>query len=184
MGAHQAQLDADRLGEADDGVLGRRVSGDAGGPEPARLRGEVDDVPAVAGEHPREPQLHPEDHPVEVDVDGAPRGEVVLVEEAADRHDAGVVDEHVQRPELLLGGVEKTGEGVAVGHVEWQRHGTRAELVGGPLRRGEVHVADRDAHAGLQERARGRPPDPARAAGDRGGLSGEDAGRLRHDRRS
>ena len=123
--AHQAQLAADGLGETDDGVLGRRVRGAAGRAELAGLRGDVDDVSAIARDHALERELHAEDHAVQVDVDHPPRGQVVLVDEAPDLHDAGVVDEHVERPELLLGAVEERRERVAVGDVERQRHGAR-----------------------------------------------------------
>ena len=98
----------------------------------------------------------------------------------ADLHDPGVVDEHVERPELLFGAVQEGGERVAVGHVECQRDGARAQLGGGLPRRVEVHVADRHPHALAQERFGGRAPDAARGTGDRGGLSGEDAGLLGH----
>ena len=117
---------------------------------------------------------------MEVDVDHPLRGQVVLVDEAPDLHDPGVVDEHVDRPELLLGPVEERREGGAVGHVERQRDGARAELGGGLARRLDVHVADRHLHALAQERLGGGTPDPARGTGDRGGLSGEDAGLLGH----
>ena len=73
--AHQAQLAAHRLGQADDGVLGRRVGGAARRAELAGLRGDVDDVAAVARDHPLERELHAEDHAVEVDVDHPPRGQ-------------------------------------------------------------------------------------------------------------
>ena len=67
--AHQPQLAADRLGQADDRVLGRRVRRAAGRAELARLRGDVDDVPAVARDHALQRELAAEDHAVEVDVD-------------------------------------------------------------------------------------------------------------------
>jgi hypothetical protein len=82
VGAHQVQLAADGLGQADDGVLGGRVGGAAGRAELAGLRGDVDDVAAIAGNHPLERQLHTEDDAVDVDVDHPPGGEIVLVDEA------------------------------------------------------------------------------------------------------
>ena len=97
-----------------------------------------------------------------------------------DLHDPGVVDQHVERAELLLGAVEERREGRAVGHVERQRDGARAELGGGLAGGIEVDVADRDPHALAQERFGRGAADPARGAGDRGGLSGEDAGLLGH----
>jgi hypothetical protein len=177
---HQAQLAAHGLGEADNGVLGRRVRGPSGGAELAGLRGDVDDMAAFARDHARECELHAEDDAVQVDVDHALRGQVVLVEEAADLHDACVVDEHVQRPELALGLVEKCGEGIAVGHVQRQRDGAGAEFVGGLARGVEVDVADRHLHSLTEQRLRGRASDAAGCAGDRGCLSGEDARLLGH----
>ncbi len=44
----------------------------------------------------------------------------------------------------------------------------------------QVHVADRDPHALVQERLRGRAADAARGAGDRRRLAGEDTGLLGH----
>ncbi len=180
MRAHQAQLASDRLGETDDGVLGGRVRRSAGRAELAGLGGDVDDVAAVARDHPAERELHAEDHAVEVDVDHANRREVVLVDEAPDLHDAGVVDQHVERAELLLGGCEECVERVSVGHVERQRDRARSELGGGLTGGVVVDVADRDLHPLAQQRLGGGPSDPARGARDSDRLSGEDAGLLGH----
>ena len=49
------------------------------------------------------------------------RGQVVLVDEPAQRHDPGVVDQHVERAEALLDLVEKALEGVAARDVELER---------------------------------------------------------------
>jgi hypothetical protein len=117
---------------------------------------------------------------VEVDVDHAPRGQVVLVDEATDLHDPGVVDQHVERSQLLLGSVQEGREGVAVGHVQRQGHRARAELRSGRTCGLEVHVADRHLHAVAQERFGGRTSDPACGARDGGCLSCEDAGLLCH----
>ncbi len=132
-------------------------------------------MPAVAGDHPRETELHPEDHAVQVDVDRAPRGEVVLVEKPPDGHDPGVVDQHVERSELLFGGIEEAGEGVAVGDVQRQRNCARAELGGGLLGGGEIDVADRHPHPGRQEGLCGGTTDASRGPGDRGILTGDEA---------
>ena len=102
---------------------------------------------AAAALHPRERQLHPEHHPVDVDVDHPLRGQVVLVDEAAERHDPGVVDEHVERAEPLLDLVEKALERVAAGDVELERERLAAELGGGLLGELAVEVADRDLRA-------------------------------------
>ncbi len=110
--------------------------------------------PRVARDHARERELHAEDHAVEVDVDHPPGGRVVLVDEAPQRHDPGVVDEHVQRAELLFGAVQEGRKGRPVGHVQRQRDGARARARAAVRSaRLEVDVADRHAHAAAQERA-------------------------------
>ena len=117
---------------------------------------------------------------MKVDVHHPPRREVVLIDEAPDLHDAGVVDQHVKRPQLPLGLVEEGRKGVAIGHVEWQRDRSRPELGSGLARRVEIDVADRHLHAVAQERFRRRAADATRASGDRGCLSGEDSGCFGH----
>ena len=91
-----------------------------------------------------------------------------------------LLTKHVERPQLLFGGVEEAGEGVAVGDVQRQRDRARAELRGGLLGGGEIDVADRHPHPGGQERLRGGAADAARGAGDRGALTGDEAGGLGH----
>ncbi len=137
--------------------------------------------PRPRGSHPRQRNLHAEDHAEDVDVEDPLSGRVVLVDERADRHDPGVVDQDVHRTELLFGCVQELGERGPVGHVERQPHGAVAELGGGLLGRLQVDVADRHPHALAQERLRGGATDATRAAGDRGGLSGEDTGLLGHE---
>ncbi len=135
---------------------------------------------AIARHHPLERELHAEDDSVDVDVHHAPCGEIVLVDEAPDLHDPGVVDKHVHGPELLFGPVEERRERFALRDVERQRHGAGAELGGSLLGRGKVDVADRHLHSLTQERLRRCLADPARRAGDRRGLAGEDTGLLGH----
>jgi hypothetical protein len=106
---------------------------------------------------------------------------VVLVDEAPQGHDPGVVDEHVERAELLFGAVQEGRERRPLGHVQGQGDGPGAELGGGPLGRLEVDVSDRHAHAPPQERGGRGASDAARGARDRGRLAGEDAGLLGHD---
>ena len=129
-----------------------------------------------------EGELHAEDHAVEVDVDHPPRGQVVLVDEAADLHDPRVVDEHVDRPELLLGarrGTPRRSRGRS------RRAAARPSLAA-ELRRRSARAAStsRSPIATFMPWRRnacgGRPPDPAGGACDRGGLAGEDAGLLGH----
>ena len=94
---------ADRLAQADDGVLGRAVGGAAREPGLAGRRGDLDEMAAAAGQEPLERELGAVDDPVQVDVDHPLGGRVGLLDERADGHDPGVVDQHVERPERALG---------------------------------------------------------------------------------
>ena len=69
-------------------------------------------------------------------------GRVGLVDERADRHDPGVVDEHVERAQLTLDLVEEGGEALTIGHVERQPDRSAAELGCGLLDQRGVDVAD------------------------------------------
>jgi hypothetical protein len=178
--AVDVQLAAHRLGEADHRVLGGRVGRAAGRAVLAGLRGDVHDVTAVAGHHPREDDLHAEHDAVDVDVDQPGRGRVVLLDEAPQRHDPRVVDEHVDRAQALLDGVDERLEGVAPGHVEREALRVGADLGGGLAGEVDVEIADRDRHALAHEGLRGRLADAARGTGDRRYLPDEDAGLLCH----
>ncbi len=59
--------------------------------------------------------------------------------------------------------------------------GGASDLCRSLLSRPQVDVADRHPHALAQTRLRDYTADAARAAGDRGGLSGEDTGLLGHE---
>jgi hypothetical protein len=148
----------------------RRATGEA---DARRRRGDVDDVTAAAGAHPRQCLLHPVQDPVDVDVDDPPRGRVGLGVERAQRHDPGVVDEHVERAEPSLDGVEEGPHRVALDDVDVQRDRAVTELGRGLLGGGVVEIADRDLHPGAHARGRGRAADPSRGAGDRDDLAFE-----------
>ena len=83
-----------------------------------------------------------------------------LVDERPDRHDPGVVDEHVERPEAALNRVEELGEAGAIGDVERQADRVRPEFRRRPLGQRAVDVADRHPRALGDQRGRGRPSDP------------------------
>ena len=152
----------------------------AGEARPAGRRGDVHDVAAVAGGHPRQRLLHPVQHAVDVDVDHAARAFVGLVGERAEVHDPGVVDEHVERAEALLDDVEEVAHRRAVGDVELDGERSVPELARREPRGGEVDVADRDLHPGAHARLRGGATDAAGAAGDRDDAAGELAGGACH----
>jgi len=132
-------------------------------------------VPVPARDHPLQRELCAEDHAVEIDVDHPPGRQVVLVNEPADLHDPGVVYQHIHRAQLGFGVVQEPCERLALGHVQAQGDRRRPQLGGGLLRRLDVEVADRHAHAGSGQRLGRGAPDPARRPGDRGGLAGQDA---------
>src|SRR5699024_3825440 len=111
-------LQPGRVGKGDDGVLAGAVAGQADGVELAGQRGDVDDVPGPTGDHALRGQLAAQDHAVDIDVQDAAGDGVRLVDDPADRHDAGVVDQHVDRAELPLDLVEEVGERMRVGDVE------------------------------------------------------------------
>ncbi len=102
-----------------------------------------------------------------VDVDHALGGAVVLVDELAQRHDSRVVDEHVERAEALFDLVEEALEGVAKGDIELERERVAAELGRRLLGQLAVEVADRDLGALAHQRLSGGLADPPCAAGDR-----------------
>ena len=129
----------------------------------ADLRGgrrHVDDVPGAAGEHRGEGELAAEDHAVHVHVELAAAPAVVLVQERPDVHDAGVVDQDVDRADLALDPLQECGERVAVGDVE--RRAERSARLG---REVGVEVADRHAGPAGHQRTGRRETDPAPASG-------------------
>ncbi len=111
--------------------------------------------------------------PEAVDVDVQHRAPLVLrdVERGAVEADAGVVDEHVDGPELGRDRLEHRVDARGIGDVGGDRE--RAELARHRLGAGGVARGDRHARAGLAERPGERLPDTAIAAGDDGDLAVE-----------
>src|SRR4051812_15596047 len=122
-------------------------------------------MPAPAGSHALSCQLAAQDHAVNVDVQNASGDGVRLVDDPTYRHDAGVVDQHVDRPELALDLVEEIGERTGVGDVELAVH-REAEVGSRLLHCRLVDVADRNLGAELVQRGRRRQPNASGAAGD------------------
>ena len=161
-------------------MLGRAVGGAPREAALARHRGDVDQVTPPARQEPRQRQLRADDDAVEVDVDHPLRGRIGLVDERADRHDPGVVDEDVERAEPALN-LDKEGfEAGAVGDVECQADGAAAELGSCLLGQRGLDVADRDPGALRDQRGRRRPPDSPCSAGDSDDLAGERSWSLGH----
>jgi hypothetical protein len=105
-------------------------------------------VAASAGHHSLGRQLAAQDHTVDVDVQDAAGNGVGLVDDSADRHDAGVVDQYVDRSELAFDLIEEIGERVRVGDIEFAVH-LEAEVGPRFLDRRFVDVADCDLGAEL-----------------------------------
>src|SRR5205814_1294808 len=116
---------AQRLGQADDRVLGRGVDGAARQGDAADARRDVDDVAAASWQHPLDRQARAVDDAEQVHVDLAASDLIGLLVERPDPVDAGVVDDDVERAIGVLGCVEEGGERVAVGDVERGRGGVR-----------------------------------------------------------
>jgi hypothetical protein len=69
----------------------------------AHRRCHVYDVPATAGRHQGQRVFGADHERVGVDLEDAPREDVVLIQQRTGGHDPGVVDECVQRADAILG---------------------------------------------------------------------------------
>ena len=98
-------------------------------------------------------------------------------ERRVQRGDAGVVDEDVDAPELLVGGVDEPLEVVPASDVARARRarGRRRPRSSAATSRAGVRLAagDDEVGAGRRERARDRQAEPARAAGDERDAAGQ-----------
>ena len=172
-----ADLAADRLAQSDDCVLGRAVGRAAGDAGLAGARGDVDQVAAArAGGSAASASLEPKITPVQVDVDHPLGHRVGLLDERPDRHDPGVVDQHVERSEALLDLVQEALEARAIGDVERQPDRAAAESPARSARRAPDSMSPIATRAPCVISAGGgRAADSPRAAGDRDDLPGERA---------
>jgi hypothetical protein len=137
-------------------------------------------VAGAARLHPPHRLLRAVDDGVQVDLELARDARVVLLVQRRQRHDPGVVDEDVERPEAALHLVEEGGEAGAVGDVQRQPDRAAAELGRCSLGGAGVEIADRDDDSLTRERPGQRLPDAAGAAGDDGHLAVERSGGLGH----
>ena len=97
-----------------------------------------------------------------------------LVQERADRHHAGVVDQHVDEAAAIGAGLgEERREGFTIGDVEGIARDLAelGELHDGRLLKCHVAVADDHPRSAGQQRLGGRVSDAAGGAGDRDGLA-------------
>ncbi len=121
---------------------------------------------AAPGQEALQRQLGAVDQPHQVDVDHPVRGGVGLVDERADGHDPGVVDQDIQRAEPVLYLIQERGEAVAIGHIQREPDRSPSQLARGLLGQCSVDVAD--GHAGPlgDQSGRGGAADPASSARD------------------
>jgi hypothetical protein len=105
--AGAGQLAHQRLVKADDCVLGRTVGRLACDRHLAGAGGEVDDVPAATRNHARQREPRPGDNTHQIDLDLRADDLRAFLQHRRHRHDAGVVDEDVERPELALDRVQE-----------------------------------------------------------------------------
>jgi hypothetical protein len=157
-------LARDRAREADHPGLGRRVDRRALRADPAGLGRDVDDRARAAALHPVEHGVRDRDRAAQVDADHVVPQRLVGVDEEREAVGARVVDEHVERPERVLGNRHPGTRGGSVGDVHLHRDAV--DLAGHVARTGLVEVGHRHPRAlGGQPPGGGRA-DPRRAAGD------------------
>jgi len=106
------------------------------------------------------------DRPPHVDVERHRAQRVVLLEEAPHRHDARVVDEHVDGPDGVVHRIEERGERCPRRHVDLERVSLRTDRPRGVVGGVAVEVAEADAGAAPRELLGRRAADPAAGAGD------------------
>ena len=131
----------------------------------AGKRSDVDDVSTSAWKHPSQCEFGSRDHAEDVDLDDASGHGVVLVDDPSDRHDARIVDQHVDRAEFTFDGVEEVEERGGVGDVEAPERAD-AQILGCSRESGFVDVADRDRRTQADQPLRGGVSDAPGAAGD------------------
>jgi len=83
---------------------------------------------------------------------------------SAHGHDAGIVHQHIHRPQRGLGGFQEFGKAGRVAHIQACR--VQAILSRRLLRQFQVHIADADARTGGGQGFRSGEADAARPAGN------------------
>src|SRR4051794_5297875 len=182
LGADGARLDerdpdvtlgdllAQRLAEGADRPLGRAVDAVAGARDAARHRADVDDVARALLEHDRQRGVRAVQKPEDVDLDH--RAPLVgrRVDDRAEQHHAGVVDEDVEAAELGVGALDEGARLCLVGDVG--RDGERAAAGAVDLLRERfdaIGAAGGGGRRGAPPRAGGGGGPPPGPPGGRGG---------------
>ena len=164
--------------KADDAVLGRHVRGLLGARDEAVRRRDVDDAAPLALLHARDRDARRMKRRGQV---GGDHGVPLLdrkVLDLGDELDAGIVHQHVDRPEGGFGRGDHGGDLVRLGDVGARVDRLDAELLLQPgallLDRGRVaETIDGDVRALLGEGARDREPDARCGTGDDDGFAFE-----------
>ncbi len=167
------ELQRRRLGDAAQAPLAADVR-DPGVSDESCRRRDVDDRAAAGVAHQGRARAHAEERAGQVDVQHAGPLAAARVHDAAPADDAGVVDEHVQRPERPADARDDPRPAGLARHVEFQ-HGHTAAAAFGFLRdgrRGTEHDVGEDHGRafGGEELRIGRAL-PAAASGDQGHLA-------------
>ena len=162
------QFGSQRLGQADDAVLGGDVGRDLGEADLAGVRAEVDDPPAAALPQQRRGGLRAQEDALEVHADDPIPLLLADVVERGDPDDPGAIDERIEAAEGRLAGADRGAHGVGRGHVEGEGEEPLAgiERLGRLLQPAGVQIADSDTGALVQQRARDSQAEAARAAGN------------------
>ena len=156
--------------------LGPDVDDLAGHRNHAGQRRDVDDVTAPAGHHVGQRELAAGDDAVEVHLDRRADRLLGLLQERPDRHDAGVVDEHVDVAAAVGAGlVQERGEGLPIGDVQRiSRHRPEdGEFGHRRFLQGHVPVPDDHARTALEQGLGRGVPDAPGGTGDRDRLSAD-----------
>ena len=121
-----AELERQRLGEADHARLGRHVVGHEGLAAVGARRRDVDDPAPAGGDHVGQDGLAAVERAGEVDLEDAVPRVGVDLEERAEAVEAGVVDEHRRCAERRADLVDRGVESGPVGHVHGEADGRAA----------------------------------------------------------
>ena len=106
-----ARLERQVLGQLDDGGLGHRVRGRQRPAVDAGLAGDVDDATATSGDHVRQDELGGQHETADVDVHRRPPlVELDLPQRSGGTEDPGVVDEQIDRTQLVAEVGHRRGE--------------------------------------------------------------------------
>ncbi len=177
---HATKLGAQRLGEADNGELARRIVGLLRHPDKARRARDIHDYAAAPPEHARQ---HGAGRPVQgqnVHVEGASDAATRRFEQRRPGHDAGVIDENVHNSSVLGSG----NDSILVRDIDDRilaRAAGAVELRARRRRGIRTQIPHHNMGASGRHFVRHAPPEPAARARDEHALSAERPPLSAHD---